>query len=133
MLSDFSQAANEIGATTKKSVKERVLADYLVTLDDASLERAVVFFSGAPFPRREQRVTGVGWSTIADGVAEASGKSLDELWEIYPKYADLGDAVAELYGDAQGDVTLSEVGETFDALAAASGPADKKQVLARRS
>lgn len=129
MLSDFSQAANEIGATTKKSVKERVLADYLVTLDDASLERAVVFFSGAPFPRREQRVTGVGWSTIADAVAEASGKSLDELWEIYPKYADLGDAVAELYGDAQGDVTLSEVGETFDSLAAASGPADKERVL----
>jgi DNA ligase-1 len=129
MLSDFSQTANQIGATTKKSIKERVLADYLVTLDDASLERAVVFFSGAPFPRREQRVTGVGWSTIADAVAAASGKSLDELWEIYPKYADLGDAVAELYGDSQGDVTLSEVAETFDALAATSGPADKKAIL----
>jgi DNA ligase 1 len=130
MLSDFSQVAIEIGATTKKSVKERVLADYLLTLDDASLERAVVFFSGAPFPRREQRVTGVGWSTIADAVAEATGKSIDELWEIYPKYADLGDAVAELYGASQGDVTLSEVGETFDSLAAASGPTDKKEVLA---
>src|SRR5688500_5360328 len=45
MLSHFSQVANEIGATTKKSVKERVLADYLLSLDDASLERAVVFFS----------------------------------------------------------------------------------------
>lgn len=129
MLSDFTQAANQIGATTKKSVKETVLAGYLLTLDDASLERAVVFFSGAPFPRREQRVTGVGWSTIADAVAEASGKSPDELWEIYPKYADLGDAVAELHGDARGDVTLSEVGETFDTLAAASGPADKKRAL----
>ena len=130
MLSDFSQVANEIGATTKKSVKERVLADYLLTLDDASLERAVVFFSGSPFARREQRVTGVGWSTIADAVAEATGKSLDELWEIYPKYADLGDTVAELYGESHGDVTLSEVGETFDSLAAVSGPADKKGVLA---
>ncbi|HEU4520538.1 MAG TPA: ATP-dependent DNA ligase, partial [Thermoanaerobaculia bacterium] len=128
MLSDFTRVANEIAATTKKSVKERALADYLVTLDDASLERAVVFFSGAPFPRREQRVTGVGWSTIADAVAEATGKSLDELWEIYPKYADLGDAVAELYGDAGGTVTLSEVGETFDRISAASG-SEKKTVL----
>ena len=130
MLSDFSQVANQIGATTKKSVKERVLADYLLTLDDASLERAVVFFSGAPFPRREQRVTGVGWSTIADAVAEATEKSIDQLWEIYPKYADLGDAVAELYGESHGDVTLPEVGETFDSLAAASGPTEKKAILA---
>ncbi|HEX6179130.1 MAG TPA: ATP-dependent DNA ligase [Thermoanaerobaculia bacterium] len=130
MLSDFTRVANAIAADTKKSVKERALAEYLVTLDDASLERAVVFFSGGPFPRRDQRVTGVGWSTIADAVAEATGRSLDELWEIYPKYADLGDAVAEFYGDRKGDVTLSEVGETFDRLAATSGPAEKKEVLA---
>ena len=130
MLSDFTRVANAIGATTKKSVKERALADYLLTLDDASLERAVVFFSGGPFPRREQRVAGVGWSTIADAVAAATGKSLEELWEIYPKYADLGDAVAELYGEATGTVTLSEVGETFDRLAATAGAAEKTAVLA---
>lgn len=129
MLSHFTRVANEIGATTKKSVKERVLAGYLAALDDASLERAVVYFAGAPFPRREQRVTGVGGSTIADAVAEASGRSVAELWEVYPKYADLGDAVAELLGSAQGDVTLSVVGETFDALAAASTPSEKKSVL----
>ena len=92
MFSDFTRVANEVAATTKKSVKERLVADYLATLDDASLERAVVFFSGGPFPRREQRVTGVGWATIADAVVEARSRSLDELWDIYPKYADLGDA-----------------------------------------
>ena len=129
MLSEFTRVANEIGATTRKSIKERLLAEYLVTLDDASLERAVVFFSGGPFPRRDQRVTGVGWSTIADAVADAHGRNLDELWEIYPKYADLGDAVAEFYGDAGGTVTLVEVGETFDRLSATSGAAEKKSVL----
>ena len=130
MLSHFTQVANAVAATTKKSVKERELAAYLVTLDDASLERAVVFFSGGPFPRRDQRTTGVGASTIADAVADATGRSLDELWDIYPRYADLGDAVAELYGERGGDVTLSEVGETFDRLAASSGPAAKRDALA---
>ena len=130
MLSDFTRVANAIAATTKKSVKERELAAYLVTLDDASLERAVVFFSGGPFPRRDQRTAGVGWSTIADAVADATGRSLEELWEIYPRYADLGDAVAELYGNRGGEVTLSEVGETFDRLAATSGGAGKREVLA---
>jgi DNA ligase-1 len=135
MLSDFTRVANAIAATTKKSEKERLLADYLVTLDDASLERAVVFFAGAPFPRREQRVTGVGWSTIGDAVVEASGRTAEELRTIYPKYADLGDAVAELLevagrrAQVAGDVTLPEVGETFDRIAATSGANEKKAVL----
>lgn len=131
MLSDFTAVANAIGTTTKKSVKERLLADYLVKLDDAALERAVVFFSGAPFPRREQRVTGVGWSTIGDAVVEASGRTHEELWAAYPKYADLGDAVAELFpDDPSRTITLPELGEYFDRLAATSGANEKKAVLA---
>ena len=59
MLSDFTGVANAIAATTKKLEKERLLADYLVTLDDASLERVVVFFSGSPFPRRDGPTQGV--------------------------------------------------------------------------
>ena len=130
MLTDFARIANAIASTTKKNEKERLLADYLVTLDDASLERAVVFFAGSPFPRREQRVTGVGWATIGDAVVAATGGSADALWAIYPKYADLGDAVAEFYGDRAGtDVTLSEVGEVFDRIAATSGANEKKSVL----
>ena len=128
MLSDFTVTANAIASTTKKSEKERILAAYLTSLDDASLERAVVWFAGAPFPRREQRVTGVGWSTIADAVIEASGRSKEELWAAWPKYADLGDSVAELFiGDRT--ITLTELGEYFDRLAATSGLIEKKNVL----
>src|SRR5438270_3081490 len=50
MLADFCKTENAIAATTKKLEKERLLAEYLVALDDASLERAVVFFSGSVFP-----------------------------------------------------------------------------------
>ena len=42
MRSDFTATANAIAATTKKSEKERILADYVRSLDDASLERAAV-------------------------------------------------------------------------------------------
>ncbi|HVS31071.1 MAG TPA: ATP-dependent DNA ligase [Thermoanaerobaculia bacterium] len=130
MLSDFTVAANTIAGTTKKNVKEKVLADYLHGLDDASLERAVVFFSGSPFPRREQRVTGVGYATIADAVVEATGKTQDELWAAWPKYADLGDTVAELFPDDGRTITLPELGEHFDLLAATSGANEKKAILA---
>src|SRR5437763_2832790 len=117
MLSDFTATANAIAATTKKSEKERLLAAYLSGLDDASLERAAVFFSGSPFPRREQRVTGVGGATIGEAVAEATGLSVDEVWQPWPKYADAGDTIAEAFEDNPSrDISVPEVGEYFDRL-----------------
>src|ERR1700745_2390751 len=131
MLSDFTVTANAIAATTKKSQKEAILAVYLRSLDDASLERAAVFFSGSPFARREQRVTGVGGATIGDAVAEATGKSHDEGWAAWSKYADPGDTIAEVFPvDAARDITLTELGEYFDRLASTSGAIAKKEVLA---
>ncbi len=131
MLSDFTKTANAIATTTKKSEKERLLAGYLRSLDDPSLERAVVFFSGSPFPRREERVTGVGGATIGDAVAEATGRTAEEVWEPWPKYADPGDTIAESFPDDPSlDVTLLEVAETFERLAATQGTSAKKDVLA---
>ena len=109
MLSDFTVTANAIGATRKKSEKERILAAYLLTLDDAALERAVVFFSGAAFPRREQRVTGVGGAIIGDAVAAASGRTHEEVWSAWRKYADPGDTIAEVFPNDPGrDITLPD-------------------------
>jgi DNA ligase-1 len=132
MLSDFTVTANAIGATTKKSEKERILAAHLLTLDDAALERAVVFFSGAAFPRREQRVTGVGGAIIGDAVAAATGRTAEEVWAAWRKYADPGDTIAEVFQGAgdEAQITLVEVGEYFDRLAATAGTTKKKEVLA---
>ncbi|HEX7831563.1 MAG TPA: ATP-dependent DNA ligase [Thermoanaerobaculia bacterium] len=130
MLSDFTKTANTISATTKKSEKERILAEYLRSLDDAALERAAVFFSGSPFPRREQRVTGVGGATIGDAVSEATGRSPEDVWAPWPKYADPGDTIAESFrDDPSRDITLVELGEYFDQLAATQGATAKKDVL----
>ena len=130
MLSDFTVTANAIAATTKKSEKERILAEYLRTLDDASLERAAVFFSGSPFPRREERVTGVGGAAIGDAVSEATGRTHEEVWAPWPKYADPGDTIAESFpDDPSRDVTLVEVAEAFERLAATQGAGAKKDVL----
>jgi DNA ligase-1 len=131
MLSDFTVTANAIAATTKKLEKERILAEYLRSLDDASLERATVFFSGAPFPRREQRVAGVGGAIIGDAVAAATGKTPEEVWAAWRKYADPGDTIAEVFpDDPSRDITLSELGEFYDRLAATSGSTKKKEILA---
>lgn len=130
MLRDFTTTANAIASTTKKSEKERLLSEYLRTLDDASLERAVVFFSGSPFPRREERVTGVGGAAIGEAVSEATGRTPDEVWEPWQKYADAGDTIAESFeDDPSRDITLSELGESFERIAATQGAIAKKDAL----
>src|SRR5216684_3403074 len=131
MLSDFCNTANAIAATTKKSEKERLLADYFVSLDDASLERAAVFFSGSPFPRKDQRTAGVGGAALSDALVEVTGRPADEVWGAWAQYGDAGDTAAVLFSvDPSRSVTLSEAGETFELLAATPGPADKKSLLA---
>jgi DNA ligase-1 len=131
MLSDFTVTANTIAATRKKSEKERVLAVYLASLDDASLERAAVFFSGSPFPRRDQRVTGVGGAAIGEAAAEVTGRSVEDIWAPWPKYADPGDTIAESFPeDPFRDITLVELGEYFDRIASAQGATAKKSILA---
>ena len=130
MLSDFCSTANAIAATTKKSEKERLLADYFVSLDDASLERAAVFFSGSPFPRKDQRAAGVVGATLSDALVEVTGRSADEVWSAWSQYGDAGDTAAALFlADPSRSVTLSEAGETFERLAATLGATDKKNIL----
>ena len=131
MLSDFTAVANEIASTTKKSVKERVLADYFAKLDDAALERAAVFFAGSPFPNRDERVTGIGGAAITDAIAEVTGREPDEIWKSWSKYGDAGDTVAENFpDDPSRTITLQELGDHFDRIAAAQSPSEKKAVLA---
>jgi DNA ligase-1 len=130
MLSDFCNTANAIAATTKKSEKERLLADYFVSLDDASLERAAVFFSGSPFPRKDQRAAGVGSAALSDALVEVTGRPADEVWSAWSQYGDAGDTAAALFPiDSSRSVTLSEAGETFELLAATPGAIDKKNLL----
>jgi len=131
MLSDFTVTANTIAGTTKKSEKERILAGYLVGLDDASLERAAVFFSGSPFPRRDERVAGVGGAAIGEAASDASGRTIEEVWAPWQKYADPGDTIAESFpDDPSRDISLVELGESFDRIAATPGANAKKDVLA---
>jgi DNA ligase-1 len=130
VLAEFAKVAQEISETTKKSVKETLLAGYLVRLDDAELERAVVFFSGGPFPRRDERVTGIGWSTIADAVSDALSIDHDTIFAAAGRHGDLGDGVAELFPtEERRSMTLSQLGDYFDRLAATSGATAKREVL----
>lgn len=131
MLQDLARVANAVGATTKKLEKERIVGEWIVPLEDATLERAVVFLAGMCFPRREERVTGVGPSTIVEGVSQALDVPRPQLEQAAVERGDLGDGLAAFFpaGPSE-DISLVELGEVFDRLASAEGTGYRVQILA---
>jgi DNA ligase-1 len=128
-MREFAELCERIRATTKKTEKVTLVAEFLRTqkLDDAAL--AAVYLSARPFPAHEEATLNVGGALISRIVTELSPGSLNTA---YRKFGDLGEAAGELLRrrkiEASG-VTLSEVNETFRALAAARGQAAKSVLL----
>jgi DNA ligase-1 len=124
--------ADAVRATPKKLEKHAALARYLGNLDDSDLQIAARLFAGAPFPRRDERVLSMGWSALSDVLLERSGKTGGDMAESYQRHADLGDVAADLIGErsAAGErLTLADVAQTFDAIAAARGVAPKRDLM----
>src|SRR5437870_6034828 len=132
LFADWVLTADAVRVTPKKLEKHAALARYLSVLEDADLQIAARLFAGAPFPRRDERVLSVGWSALSDVLLERSGKTGGDMAESYQRHADLGDVAADLISErpAAGDpLTLADVAQTFDAIAAARGVAPKRDLL----
>lgn len=93
----FAETADRVRGTARKLEKMRLLADLFAELDDADLAVAARLYTGGPFARGDERVLGLGWSTIVDVVLALSGASGEELGESYQRHADLGDVTGELF------------------------------------
>ncbi|HEY7624312.1 MAG TPA: ATP-dependent DNA ligase [Candidatus Limnocylindria bacterium] len=131
-FADWVSTADAVRATSKKLSKHAALARYLSGLPDADLQIAARLFAGAPFPRRDERVLSVGWSALSDALLERSKRSGADMAASYQRHADLGDVAAELMGGAETSgerLSLADVAQTFDAIAAARGVAPKRDLL----
>jgi len=130
----FAAAAEEIGRTTSKLRKTELLAEYLRTLDPASLALAAVYLTGRPFPQSDPRTLQAGWAVIGRALLKASGLSETRLREIGRAYADAGKTAFEaLLGRTTPEPwSLPACGTFFVALAEARGPSLKTTLLHER-
>jgi DNA ligase-1 len=135
----WSEVAARIAATSRTTEKTATLAEYLRSLDAAELPLAVTYLTGRPFPERDPRTTGIGWSAIAAVAQDVAGAGAGALGAAYNQSSDLGQAVGDLFdeyrheGDSEAP-TLSETDAAFTAIAAARGQAKQKplrELLAR--
>src|SRR5215472_6262030 len=128
----FSITADAVAATTKKTEKVRLVADYFSSrpVDEAAL--AAIFFSGRPFPAWEDRTLQVGGALLWRALAEVSGKAEVALTAAYRRHGDLGSAAEELLEHAPAPkppLSVAEVAASFDELARTSPPAKKVHLL----
>ncbi|MFZ3265698.1 MAG: ATP-dependent DNA ligase [Terriglobales bacterium] len=126
----FAQTAESIGATSSKLAKTALLADYFRSLPVDQAAIAAVFFSGRPFAAYEETTLQVGGSLLWRVIAELSGKSEQQLTEIYRRHGDAGSVAADAVPPRSDAVlSLTDVQNTFVEIAAARGTAAKAHLL----
>src|ERR671922_115933 len=94
-FSHFVYVCEKVRQTASKNAKVAAIAEYLPQLDDdTSLAAAVLFMSGAIFPKGSGLALNVGFNTIMRSLSEIGRLEPEEIQEIYLKHGDMG-ALAE--------------------------------------
>ena len=130
----FAQTSEAIAATTSKLAKTALVAEYLRSLPLAEAAVAAIFFSGRPFPSYSEATLQVGGAMLWRVIADLSGKSEQELTEIYRSHGDAGAVAADaLPAKAESSpsisLSLAAVQRSFAEITAARGPAAKAALL----
>ncbi|MGA2422193.1 MAG: ATP-dependent DNA ligase [Candidatus Acidiferrum sp.] len=138
-MRSFVEAADAVGATTKKLEKLRLISEFLKSLEISDAVLAARFLSGHAFAGYDERTLGVGGAQLWRAIADAAGKAGEHLGTAYRKHGDLGNMAEELLRNSHcdGDLSLAGVAKLFEELSAARVQAHKtdllKKALARAS
>ncbi len=109
----FCQTGEAIGATSSRLEKAKIIGEYFAQLSDDDLRHAALYFGGAPFPLRENRVVNIGGAALSSVTREVSGADADWLAERLVKTGDPGETAFEAWGiwpDAPTVATLTLLG-----------------------
>ncbi|HEV2954256.1 MAG TPA: DNA ligase, partial [Candidatus Dormibacteraeota bacterium] len=114
----FAQTGEKIKATASKLEKVTGLADYLRTLDPASLQLAATYFTGRPFGLKDPRTLNLGWRALVQAVEQVSGRSAEEMRVIHSHQPDLGGWAEEALHDRTHPqpITLVEIDSALERI-----------------
>src|SRR3569832_2126334 len=101
-LESFAEAADRVGATTKKLEKAALLGAYFETLGDSDLALAARYFAGHVFPLYDARTTNVGGGMLRDAISEVTGLEVENLRPRYVRLGDSGDVAYEAFAETKG-------------------------------
>ncbi len=128
----LAELCERIAATTKKTEKVALVADYFRSrgLPDAAI--SAVFLSGRAFPAFDERTLQIGGSLLWKLVAEITGVRESAMTAAYRKRGDLGAAAYDVLlakAPRSATITLQEVRAAFDEIAATRTATAKAALL----
>src|ERR1700675_4371173 len=99
----FARTCDAIAATTRKLEQTALFAAYLrsslQSAPQSEAATAAIFLSGRPFPAYEEATLQVGGALLWRVIGELSGKSENELTQIYRRHGDAGSVAADALRD----------------------------------
>jgi DNA ligase-1 len=127
----FAQLCESIAATSKKSEKVGLVADYLRTMPVDESALAALFLCGRVFPLREERVLSIGFSILLRAVAKIADKDPADLAPVLRHHGDLGAGAEEILRDhsVRSSLTLPQIAEAYASLAQQRGATAKQALL----
>jgi DNA ligase-1 len=137
-LMDFAAVNDRAAGTTKKLEKQRLLGEYLRTIDaDDDLRRAVRYAGGYAFPATTEHVLGVSGAIVSDAILSLVPVEPRYYGELVVKSGEIGEALSVIWGNTQGicdgsrgPLTLADLDATFQDLAR-TGNQERKRDLVR--
>src|SRR5436190_262887 len=148
-LKDFCAACDAAAATASKLKKQEALANYFRTLDEDDLRLAVRYVRGRAFRSTDERVLSVGGAIVSDVIFSILRLEPNQFWQLVVKSGEVGEALAQVWpaegvGCAAdehgtmlqsprgtGPLTLREMADAFDDLAATGVVQRKREILRR--
>jgi DNA ligase 1 len=127
----FAQLCESIAATTKKTEKVSLVADYLrsASVEEAAL--GALYLCGRVFPRREERVLSIGFSILLRAVAKVAEKNPAQLAPVLRHHGDLGAGAEEILRahPVRSSLGLAQIAEVYASLAQQRRAAAKQALL----
>lgn len=128
----FAVVCSNVGSTSKKLEKVRLLAEYLRNLQAEFLATVSTWFTGHSFPQNQNKVLQLGWAAIRDALCTAYEMDQAEFGQVYLKHSDLGETAFEILREIAPPVsslTIQDVAQLFEKLYLAKGPLGKLPLL----
>ena len=84
----------QLESTPKRLQKTNYLAQFLSTLNDEDISHTMLLIQGRAFPQWDQRVIGLADKTLVKAIVLATGKTAEEIEQLWKTTGDLGNTAA---------------------------------------
>src|SRR6202050_2123614 len=130
-MREFVKTCDAVAATTKRTEKVRLVAELLRNASAEDAGKMAIFLTGIVFPRHEERVLGVGGSSVSKLIVALAGPRAKDLHKAYRAHGDLGDVAEQLLAGQNNNpgISVSELSAAFEKLPTLRNQADKLEIL----